>query len=427
MPRPNRGPQLSEEPNKAGYYEITWTERGRSRRHSTGKSDYREAQTYYARWLLALDEATDAAAAAAEQPDGLTVQEVCDYYVAEHVSRLPLAESRDRIPRRLALVCTQLGPLKVATLGRADIRAYVTAREEGKVVVPGQIDHRTGLPKVGQKAKASSCRNELAQLVAAIRFAVDDGKLKPTDAPKLKLPDPPAPRPIWLTREEAAKLLAANAPKEGQPMSRAYLLLVLGLSTAARKEAMQQLTWDRVDFVNNLIDFNQPGRPITKKRRVKLPMSATLRDVLERAYKERTTDHVLFHDGNTAQTFVFAAKRAGVELPEGAGVHLLRHTWATWQAQMGVSMTWIAACLGDTVQTTERHYAMHSPETLGHVVDGIVLPTRGVVDRLIEGAPGARSPRRNLRATRGVTPEIGVKTEQQSATMPDCALSAVGL
>src|SRR4051812_38304499 len=51
MPRPNPGAYLSAKPNAKGYYEIRWTQGGRSKRLTTGTSDPRKAQQAFAQFL----------------------------------------------------------------------------------------------------------------------------------------------------------------------------------------------------------------------------------------------------------------------------------------------------------------------------------------------------------------------------------------
>ena len=72
------------------------------------------------------------------------------------------------------------------------------------------------------------------------------------------------------------------------------LFALLALHTLSRKQAILDLTWDRVDLVNKRIDFNLPDMPENKKRRVVVPIiSKTLMSALKEAQELAVTDHVI--------------------------------------------------------------------------------------------------------------------------------------
>lgn len=403
MPRPNRGPRLSDQPNDRGYWEIVWCVKGRPMRESTRTKNHSEANLYFARWLLGLQDAV----AEREESAGLTVREVCDYYLTEHVAALPSALSRKHVSRALGSVVSGLGDLPVKELADEHVRRYVRRRGEGLI---GWTDD--GVERPGRKATPASCRYDLTFLIAALNYAVKNRRLSRAELPELTLPKPGDPRVHFLTPEEAARLIQVAAPKPGQRMSRLYRLLVLGLSTAARQEAMLELTWDRVNFATGTIDYRKPGRAVTKKRRVVVPMSDDLRDMLKAAYAQRNSEYVLDEGPRVSLLFMRALKRAGITVPKGsAGTHLMRHTWASWSAQAGLSMTHIAAVLGDTVATTEKHYAKLAPETLAHVVNHTPLPG---IDR---GVSSGVTPRSGPNIVQ-YCPTVSEANEAESAAMP---------
>ena len=78
-------------------------------------------------------------------------------------------------------------------------------------------------------------------------------------APFIWMPPASDPRDVRLTREQAARFIAAcDAPH-------LRLFVVLALTTGARKEALLDLTWDRVDFDARRINLKDPARPKTAK------------------------------------------------------------------------------------------------------------------------------------------------------------------
>jgi integrase len=136
---------------------------------------------------------------------------------------------------------------------------------------------------------------------------------------------------------------------------------VLAIEDGARSEAIRELTWFQVDTKNWLtVDYRKPGAPAQcNKRRAKVRMTSRSREMLQRAFAERTSELVLDHDGPIDRAFRCACRWAWLE---GVTPHTLRHTWATRAIQNGVPMRQIADQLADDVQTIERNYYHHSPD-----------------------------------------------------------------
>ena len=152
----------------------------------------------------------------------------------------------------------------------------------------------------------------------------------------------------------------------------------MALETAGRKQALLDLTWDRVDFETGVIHLALPGLKQTKKRRASVPISAALRPVLERAYAEREGDLVLDHGGDVWAAVQSVVRRAGLApaaaraaKATGISPHVFRHTAATHMARRGVPLWLIAKVLGNSLAVVERSYAKHAPDDLRGAVDVI--------------------------------------------------------
>ncbi len=214
--------------------------------------------------------------------------------------------------------------------------------------------------KIGRPVKSQSVTKELAYLLAALRCAG-------VELPKIKLPRGGAPRDRWLRTEEIQKLLTtAAAMRPDDRLSRGERFLWLALETAARKQALLDLTWDRVDFETNVIFLDVPGRVVTKKRRATVPISKALLPILVRAHRERINERVLDDGGDPWRLVKSIAKKAGVP---NVFPHALRHTAATHMARKGVPLWIIGKILGNTLQMVESVYAKHAPEDLRSAVD----------------------------------------------------------
>jgi integrase len=161
----------------------------------------------------------------------------------------------------------------------------------------------------------------------------------------------------------------AEAQRYGNP--RLALFIALGLDTAARREAILDLTWDRVDLAQGTINFQKPGRRITKKRRVRgVPIARRLMPVLKEAWlrapKDNTGQAIGPVVGGTHISKPFERFAAHIGLP-WVTPHVMRHTWGSLRAMEGIPLYDIARGMGDTVGTVERNYLHLTPDHLRRV------------------------------------------------------------
>ena len=136
------------------------------------------------------------------------------------------------------------------------------------------------------------------------------------------------------------------------------LFILIAVYTGARRSAILGLRWSQVDLEQDRIDFNEPGRARTNKRRAIIPIPRRLRTFLVLA-RDRSNGDRVFGVANIAKSFGTAARRAG--LP-AVTMHVLRHTTGTWLAQAGVPLWQVAGWLGHTMSRTTELYAHHHPD-----------------------------------------------------------------
>lgn len=345
-----------------GVYYVHWTEGRVGKRVSTGAKEVGEAEAFLAAWLRqeTLDAGTDGS--------DVTIGECWAVYDAHHLCTV--AEPK-KARYYWTLLAPTFGALRVSCLSQKAIDEY--------------RDNRS------QYVKPSTIRNELGYMLAAINFCTSKPhKLLPKAVAEdaldgLTLPPTGAPRDRWLRAEEMAAMHAAARamrPAGETRLSRGERFLWLALETAARKEAILELTWDRVDFETGVIDFRAPGRAETKKRRAVVPISQSLRTVLEQAFHERIGPLVMDNGGEVWATVQSIAMRAGLapmqkvasgRKPKATGIspHVFRHTAATHMARRGVPLWVIANVLGNTLGVVERTYAKWQPAAMRSAVDKI--------------------------------------------------------
>jgi integrase len=293
---------------------------------------------------------------------GLLASTMLDDYLKEHARPNIAAIEQAEIACDYFRAYFPAGKLASAVT-EEDIAGYVTARRECAI-------KRARDPR---PAGNGTIRRELGTLVAAFNHAVRKKRLAAGSIPHIAPPAAPPPKNLWLTPDDEAALLAAcpveTVPSNDQPeprLTRIYRFIMLAADTAARKEALEKLTWFQVDFGAGFINLNPQGRLQTKKRRSVIPMSTRLRAVLERAYREKESGWVLDNPGSIRASMetLTAKARMGWVTP-----HVFRHTWATRAARAGVSMVDIADFLGDDLRTVEKNYRHHSPDFLRGAAD----------------------------------------------------------
>lgn len=355
-----------------GYWYVHWSDGRRSKRQSLGTKEEKPALARFAQWIL-LDGQDRAPGAPGTEAPTYTVAELWDVYYEKHVKKNVVG--RATIDYAWKNLEPHFGHLLFDQVNQDQVDKYEQLRGAGKI---------------GRKAKSVTIRREVATLLAALNFCANPPmRLIPKSAIEtIRLPDAGDPRDRWLRMEEMQRLLKAAATMRRQGrgdsagrMTRAERFLWIALETAARKQAILDLTWDRVDFETNTIEFNVPGRKKTKKRRVAVSISSALRPVLQRAYDERIGELVLDNKAAVWKSIQVAAIKAGFsdqvlvrgEKPKATGIspHVLRHTAATHMARRGVPLWKIAQVLGNTLAMVEKVYAKWTPDDPAGTVDMI--------------------------------------------------------
>lgn len=346
MPKVNAGPRLRL--NRAGVWEITWTEKGRSHRASTRTKDRRQALQVLSGFL----------SGGASEDTGSPFRTIWSQYVAEHLE--PKSRSASTIQAITKLLVSRFGDRDIRDIQPSDIVAYQKDRMSGKLT----SCH-------GMKVRLSTVRLELTFLKAAINHAIKHRRVSSAEAPFVELPPPPAPRDKWLTEEQEADLLAkvATLTERDGKVNRVHLFCAIALSTASRKHAIETLRWRQVDLKKRIIDFRNPETQNNIKRRVPVPISDRLLPLLERARRENPFgEFVIDGGGEIGGAFDYWMEKFGYPW---VTPHVLRHTWGTLAARAGVDLFSIAGVMGDSIVTVQKHYLHHCPEHLRQAVERV--------------------------------------------------------
>lgn len=296
--------------------------------------------------------------AAYRKPDRLTIAAIWDAYRADKAGR-PIATTMGF--ERKAVVGF-FGEMSADHLTDEICRAYTAGRR-------------------GEGRHDGTIWTELGHLRTALKWAEETKRID--RAPRIERPPKPPAKDRYLTRDEAARLLAAAT------MPHVRLFIILAITTAGRSAALLDLKWERVDFDRGVVRLAPEATKLAhpKKGRATVPLNNTLTAALAEARTGARTPYVIEWAGGRVHKvrkgIQAAARRAGLA---GVTPHVLRHTAAVWMAESGRAMSEIAQYLGHAdSRITERVYARYSPDHLRGAAGALELGN-------LRSAPGSNEP-----------------------------------
>lgn len=257
---------------------------------------------------------------------------------------------------------------------RENIRASVRALEG---VVGNPPLHRIGVREVEAFVAAVSTgrsdrtvRAYFVTLASAFQTAIRWEHIEENPFRRLVRPRLRELVPLYLTKDDFKSVLAC----EGDPDLRD--LYLCAVTTGMRLGELKALRWDDVDFARRQILIRNTDKFTTKSGRNRtIPMNARLVDLMARRGRKGP---LVFYFRNKALTkdivsrhFKDCVIRAKIN-PE-IHFHSLRHTFATWLVQAGVSIYEVQRLLGDSSIAMTQIYAHLAPSELHGTVEKLIL------------------------------------------------------
>lgn len=176
-------------------------------------------------------------------------------------------------------------------------------------------------------------------------------------------PHAPAPRDRFITKADYRRMFF------GARAAHMKVFLALSWYTAARKEAILALTWDRVNLETRKINL---GPDVGKKGRAQVvPLNKALWRVLTIAKRGAVNNSVVTYGGgrlgDIKKGFAAAVARVGLE---NVTPHDMRRSAARHMIERGIPMQEVSQLLGHkSVDVTARVYARFSPDFLQSAVN----------------------------------------------------------
>jgi integrase len=326
--------------------------------------------------------------AATDQDAKITVERVMDAYIEEKRKEGKNIKTMGYNWKALKPFFAHLQPI--------DLKAVRVVEGEERTIC-----HEYAVARANAGIARDTIWTELNRLRTACKWAAATNLIK--DEWKTKnvwVPSQGPARDIVLEEDEVFRVF------DECRMPHVRLTLVLALGTGARKTAIKELKWTKVDFDKRQIDYRVPGKlsildSSHKKGRAIVDMNDLVYAALREAHEWRKSEFVVEYKGRSAGDTKKAIARAIARSGLGGrriGLHTLRHTLATWAASKGVDMRVIQRLLGhDQMKTTDKVYAKHRRGYTRSAVDvadlGPVRPVKNSVQSSVDLKTNRNGPR----------------------------------
>ena len=267
------------------------------------------------------------------------------------------ATDRGRIARHILPL---LGAHRADKLTREDVRKAQDAIATGKTAVTAKTGPR-GLAVV--KGGAGTASKAVLLLRAMMEWAIEEGLLATNPAAGVKVAAPGTRDAILEDAGQYAQMFRTLERMESEhrirrPVADAIRVIAL---TGARRGEIAGLRWSHVDLKGHRLvippDRHKTGRRTGKPRIIGLPSAAMAIIARQPA---GAPDDLVFRPAHGAAPLSLSkpwrAVRAEAGLPDGIGLHGLRHSLASAMAMQGAQAAEIMAALGHRQMSTSAGY-----------------------------------------------------------------------
>lgn len=213
------------------------------------------------------------------------------------------------------------------------------------------------------KAKISNytAQKHLAYLRSAFNKAVNDKYIERNPFNEIKNFRIPQKQPKFFSEVELEILLRTIQEKDFKD------LIIFAVQTGLRQMELITLQWNQINFKERYLILDN-GNHITKSKKIRsIPLSLkalqilTERQINSKAKFAFTYNGQQFKQGFLSHRFKKYIRNSGIN--DNLKFHSLRHTFASWLVQKGVSIFQVSKLLGHSkVSTTEIYTHLRSED-----------------------------------------------------------------
>jgi integrase len=219
-----------------------------------------------------------------------------------------------------------------------------------------------------------TARTYLVTLASAFQTAVRWKYIQTNPFHQVEKPKLPEKTPVYLSKDEFRQLFSSIAEEDLR------ILFLVAVSTGIRLGEILNLEWSDIDFSKKVIHVRNRGEFTTKSKRNRIiPMTEQVYKLLS-DWKKKASSEIVFHDGGRRKRRDLVSRKfkeyiTKLGLNDCLHFHSLRHTFASWLVQDGVSLYEVQKLLGHSNITVTQVYSHLQPETLHATVNRLSLST----------------------------------------------------
>ncbi|MCF6147258.1 MAG: tyrosine-type recombinase/integrase [Candidatus Kuenenia sp.] len=216
------------------------------------------------------------------------------------------------------------------------------------------------------RVKKITVKNKFKIIKAFLNRAIKYGYLTKNPARQIVINGIHQNKTRFFSKEEIEKIFTALDLQEHKRFAYMKNFLMVALYTGMRRGELTHLCIEDADLERKVICVRNKNGFSTKSRKERvIPIHDKLVPVFKGIKKERQQGYCFLHlgkkynDKTATKNFVILCERSGIE---NAGIHTLRHTFASYLIMAGVSMRMVAEYLGHSTARVTELYSHVSEE-----------------------------------------------------------------
>lgn len=222
-----------------------------------------------------------------------------------------------------------------------------------------------------KQSSVFAARHDLSCLSCALNKAVRDGYLLANPCRGIRRFKLPERLPMFYSKEDFSKLLSAIDEEEIKDIT------VFAVNTGLRQAELITMEWRQVDFDEKIVTLDNRTH-LTKGKKIRsIPLNATALNMMLKRFASRPSSHdfVFTYKGEKIEQKFLSRYYKKFILAAGLNpklnFHSLRHTFASYLVQKGVSIYTVSKLLGHADISTTQIYSHLRREDLRHATDQI--------------------------------------------------------
>ncbi|MCP5064070.1 MAG: site-specific integrase [Ignavibacteriae bacterium] len=210
-------------------------------------------------------------------------------------------------------------------------------------------------------------RKDLINLSSAFNKAVSDNHLNSNPCSGIKRIKIPEKQPRFFSELDLSKLLEIIENDDVKDLT------IFAVNTGLRQMELLTLNWEQISFKDKLLTLDNRNH-LTKSKKIRtIPLNIASMQILVGREQNKNNKNVFTYFGKTiTQDQISKAFKKYVlkaDINPQLNFHSLRHTFASWLVQRGVSIYQVSKLLGHADIKTTEIYSHLRAEDLRKAVD----------------------------------------------------------